>query len=329
MTPDKKFEDPRAPLATPVARPTLRGHFQIARLDHWVKNVFVLPGIAVALTVDPARAHDPDLARRIFIGLLAVCLMSSSNYVINELLDAPTDALHPSKRARPVPSGRVHAGAAYAQWIALAVVAVALGSLVSLPFALTLVAFWAMGCLYNLPHARTKDVPYLDVLTESLNNPLRLLAGWLITGTHALPPTSLLVSYWMIGCYFMAIKRFAEYRALRATGGGAGYRRSFSFYDERRLLVSITFYGSQATLFFGAFIMRYRLELILAFPLAAWVMATYLALAFKDESAAQHPERLYREPWLMFAVVACTLVMLLLLFVDVPLLHRIFAPSTP
>jgi len=42
-------------------------------------------------------------------------------------------------------------------------------------------------------------------------------------------------------------------------------------------------------LFFGTFIMRNRLELILSFPLAAWVMATCLSMAFRQDSAAQRP----------------------------------------
>ena len=62
-------------------------------------------------------------------------------------------------------------------------------------------------------------------------------------------------------------------------------------------------------LFFGAFIVRYRLELILAFPLVALVMAQYLALSFKADSAVQRPEGLYREPGLMAAVICCTAVM--------------------
>ena len=45
-------------------------------------------------------------------------------------------------------------------------------------FALTALLLWVMGCLYNFPPVRTKDVPYLDVLTESINNPLRMLLGW-------------------------------------------------------------------------------------------------------------------------------------------------------
>ena len=40
------------------------------------------------------------------LGLLAIGLIASSNYVLNEVLDARQDAVHPEKRHRPVPSGR-------------------------------------------------------------------------------------------------------------------------------------------------------------------------------------------------------------------------------
>jgi hypothetical protein len=216
---------------------------------------------------------------------------------------------------------------AYIQWLALMATGLALGLAVSRAFAGVLLALWVMGCLYNLPPVRTKDVPYLDVLSEAVNNPLRMLAGWYLTGTTVVPPCSLLVSYWMVGSYFMAIKRFAEYREIADPARSAAYRRSFAHYSEERLLIAITFYAAHAMLFLGAFIMRYRLELILSFPLVALVMAIYLALGFKPNSAAQRPEGLYREPALMAGVAACTALMLLLLFVDVPLVYTIFVPS--
>ena len=81
----------------------------------------------------------------------------------------------------------------------------------------------------------------------------------------------------MVGCYFMAIKRYAEYRDIDDPARAAAYRKSFALLHRERLLVSIMFYGSAAMLFLGAFIMRYRLELILAFPLVALVMAMYLS----------------------------------------------------
>jgi decaprenyl-phosphate phosphoribosyltransferase len=305
-------------------RATWRGHLRIMRVDHWFKNVFVLPGVVVALSAQDTVDWGP-LAWRFVVGMAAVCIVASSNYVVNEVLDAPHDLHHPTKRNRPVPSGLVNVRLAYVQWIVLMLVGVGLGALVSKWEALTLFGLWVAGCVYNIPPVRTKDVAYLDVATEAINNPIRMLVGWFIVASTPVPPLSLLVSYWMIGCYFMALKRFAEWRDMAdAREGHVRYRRSFAHYDDKRLLVSIMFYGSTAMLFFGAFAIRYRLELILAFPLIALIMAMYLSLAFQPSSPVEHPEKLYRERGLMAAVVACTVLMVVLLFVDIPALSDFF-----
>jgi hypothetical protein len=49
----------------------------------------------------------------------------------------------------------------------------------------------------------------------------------------------------------------------------------------------------------------------------------------KDDSAAQNPEKLYREPALMASVVGAALVIVVLLSVDLPVMHRIFTPTAP
>lgn len=310
---------------TDRARPTLGGHLEIARVDHWFKNVFALPGIVLAIAVVPDAA-GPDLIGPALVGLLALCLMASSNYTINEVVDARFDREHPEKRSRPVPAGRVSVPWAYVQWLGLMGVASALAYTVSWKLAATLGALWVMGGLYNLRPIRTKDVAYLDVLSEAVNNPLRLLAGWFIVDPEPFPPASLLLSYWMVGCYFMALKRYAEYRAIGDPARAAAYRRSFGYYTEPKLLVSVMFYASASMLFFGAFGMRYRIEMILAFPLVALVMSTYLSLALEPDSPVQRPEELYRSARLMLGVGACTLALAALLLVDIPVLHEWLAP---
>ena len=52
-------------------------------------------------------------------------------------------------------------------------------------------------------------------------------------------PASLLLSYWMVGCYFMAMKRYAEFRDIGDQARAAAYRKSFAYYTEERWLVSI------------------------------------------------------------------------------------------
>ena len=308
------------------ARATLAGHVAIMRVDHWFKNVFVLPGIVVAL----GFATPPSLGKLLATGalaLIATCLVASSNYVLNELLDARTDLHHPTKRCRPVPSGMVNVPLAYVQWILLAVAGIALSLLISKALAIVLLALWLMGCVYNAPPIRSKDIAYVDVLSEAVNNPIRMLVGWYVVAPAGPAPISLLVSYWMVGCYFMGLKRFAELREFESAEQAARYRHSFARVTANDLLVSVMFYASAAMLFFGAFAMRYRLELLGAFPLIALVMAVYLSLAFAPDSPVQHPERLYRAPMLMGAIVVCTVVMGTLLFIDLPWMHRTFAPT--
>lgn len=305
-----------------------RAYLEIARPDHWFKNVFVIPGIVVAIGTIPS-VDWRELLRHTVVGALAICTIASSYYTLNEILDAPFDRLHPTKHSRPVPSGRVNVRIGYTQWLLLFVLGMALAWTVSLNFAATLGALWLMACAYNVPPIRTKDKPILDVVSEAVNNPLRMMAGWFIVTSVTLPPASLLLSYWMIGCYFMALKRFAEFRNIDDPARAAAYRKSFAWYTADRLIVSVMFYSAAAMLFFGAFCMRYRMELILAFPGVALVMAMYLRVALRPQSAAQEPEHLYRERGLMLAVVGTAIAMSILLVVDIPSMHRFFTPTAP
>lgn len=306
----------------------VRAHIAIARLDHSIKNLFVLPGIIVPLSVEPSLL-TPHLFALLVLAFVSITLVACSNYVINEVLDAPFDRLHPIKRDRPAARGLVNIPAAYVQWLVMMLAGVAIGWKVSHPFAITALLLWIMGCVYNIRPLRTKDVPYLDVLTESINNPIRMLLGWYAVAPLLIPPLSLLMSYWMIGCYFMALKRFSELREIGDSAVAGSYRASFRRYTPESLLVSVVFYASTAMLFFGAFILRYRIELLLGFPLVALVMAIYFHLAFQSDSAVQNPEKLYREPRLMLWFMATVTLMALLLFVRLPWLENIFMPTIP
>ena len=306
----------------------LRAHLAIARLDHSIKNIFVLPGVVVPLSVCPAL-FNLQLISRLLLAFTAITLVACSNYVINEVLDAQFDLQHPVKRNRPAARGLVNLPVAYAQWVLMMVAGVAIGLSISTMFTLALCALWVMGSLYNIPPVRTKDVAYLDVLSESINNPLRMLLGWYAVTSAIIPPVSLLIAYWMIGCYFMALKRFSELTEMKDRGVAGAYRASFKHYSPESLLISVMFYASTGMLFLGAFIIRYRMELILGFPLVALTMAIYLKLAFRSESAVQNPEKLYREPMLMASFTTTALVMGLLLFVRIPQLEKFFLPTLP
>jgi len=284
-------------------RKRLTAHVNLLRLDHSVKQIFVVPGIVIAASLAGAP-FDKGLLVRMLLGLGAVVAVASSNYVLNELLDAPFDRLHPTKRMRPAACCSISVPLAYAQWLACAAAGFLLALTVSKFLFLSVLSLWVMGCVYNLPPVRTKDVPYLDVLSESINNPIRLLVGWYIVTATVVPPVSLLIAYWMLGAYFMALKRFSEYRQI-GRDSAMKYRRSFEFYTEQSLLTSVLF----------------------AFPFIALLMADYFKLSFVEDSPVQNPEKLYREPRILALLALCCLVLTVMLYVNLPWLARLFPKS--
>jgi 4-hydroxybenzoate polyprenyltransferase len=318
----------QAPPRTASVWQVVCDYASIARPDHWFKNVFMLFGIVLGVFYHPSAWATFD-AWLVLWALAATCLVASSNYVINEILDAPTDVHHPVKCHRPIPSGRVKLPLAYLEWLALGVCGLSMAWAVNMPFFVSAAILWVMGLVYNVRPLRSKEAPYMDVLSESVNNPLRLALGWFTVTAIAVPPMSLMISYWMAGAFFMATKRFSEYRSIGDKEAAAAYRTSFRYYDEHRLLISMFFYAMAAALFLGVFIIRYHLELILGIPLIAGFFSFYLKVALKENSAAQAPEKLYRESGLMIYLVLCLAVFVMLMFVRINFLYELFnvAPS--
>jgi 4-hydroxybenzoate polyprenyltransferase len=193
-------------------------------------------------------------------------------------------------------------------------------------FFATSIVFLIMGLLYNVEPIRTKDRAYLDVLSEAVNNPLRFLLGWFVVIDNALPPSSVLLSYWMGGAFLMAMKRYSEYRQFDDPARIALYRKSFKFYNEEKLLLSSFFYALNATFFLGVFLIKYKIEYFLSLPFITIMFVWYVKIALKKNSAAQAPEKLYGErAFLLYILFLCALLGALTL-IDLPALKILVEP---
>ncbi len=297
----------------------IKSYIFIARPDHWFKNVFMLPGTLVAA----ALTHAPinTIANTLCIGMISACLIASANYVINEWLDAEFDRFHPIKKKRPSVTGKVKSPFVYLEYAVLAAGGLALAALISDRFLLTSFLFLIMGFIYNVKPFRTKDRIFLDVLSESVNNPIRLMLGWFIVTDLLLPPSSLILGYWMGGAFLMGVKRYAEYRFIADPELAGRYRRSFKKYTEETLIIASFFYGMCSLFFVGIFLIKYRIELLLGIPLIALLFAWYLHVGMKPNSLAQHPEQLYKEKTFMLYVALTAVSLAVLMFVDLPVLY--------
>lgn len=299
-------------------------YIAIARPSHWFKNIFLIPGFILGLLV---IGEIPDgILLTSILAIISVCLITSANYTINEWLDAEFDKFHPLKKGRPSVLGHITFKFVILQYSILSLVGLVLAYYVSAGYLLISFILLCMGVMYNILPFRTKELPYLDVLSESINNPLRLLLGWFIVIQGFYPPSSLLIAYWMGGAFLMATKRYAELRLISDRTVAKLYRKSFEHYTENNLLVSILFYAMVFSFFFGVFMFKYRIEFLISFPFFAILFAWYLKLGMNENSVAQRPEKLFKETLFMGYCFFLLSLVVMLYFFDIPSLHVLFSP---
>lgn len=316
-------------------KPSWRHYVYIARPDHWVKHVFILPGIVIGIALSPILPVTNILFNCV-VGFVSACLVASANYVINEWLDAASDKHHPEKSSRPAANGLLRAEYVYLEYAILAVLGIGLAYMVNMLFLQVSLALLISGITYNVKPFRTKDKVYVDVLSEAINNPIRLVMGWAMVSSHSIPPVSLVAAYWAGGAFLMAAKRLSEYVFIVSKNGDDApglYRRSFVFYSVESLIISCFVYALTSAFGIAVFLIKYRAEFIFTFPVIIVLFAYYLHLGLKPVSVAQKPEHLHNDGRLMFIVLLLVVVSVACAFIDLPQVERIiqsrFVEFTP
>jgi 4-hydroxybenzoate polyprenyltransferase len=310
-------------LDPPQVKPagTLRDYLALARFDHFTKHIFIVPGIVLAYLLRGGPAHFP--VTQAILGFITAVCIASANYVINEYLDREFDKHHPTKSRRRAVERALRGNWVKLEWALFTFVGLGCAWLGSTTLFVTACIFGLQGIFYNVSPLRTKDKPYLDVISESINNPLRLTIGWVMIDPHTLPPSSIILAYWFGGAFLMAAKRYSEYREIAGSHGAAlliRYRASFAGYSEVSLNISCFVYGLLSTFFLAIFLIKYRVEYLIVVPPIIALFGYYLALSTRPASSAQNPEKLFREPRLIGLVILLAVLFVVATYVDMPAL---------
>lgn len=298
----------------------IKEYLKIARFDHWIKQLFVIPGWFIAYILIKSKI-DKQILIQLILAIISTSFIASANYVINEWLDAAFDKYHPIKKSRPVVNNNLNKKIIYFEYILLAALGLIISFFVSKNVLIFEIVLLIMGIIYNVQPLRTKEIAYIDVLSESINNALRFLIGWFAFTNIFYPPISIVFGYWMAGAFLMSIKRYAEYKMIGDKNTAILYRKSFKHYSEVSLLVYSFFFALLSMFFLGVFLVKYKVELVLFIPFMIGLYCYYLYLSFKEDSSVQKPEKLYKEKGLMIYLVLIVVIFFILLIIDLPILN--------
>jgi decaprenyl-phosphate phosphoribosyltransferase len=238
------------------------------RPHQWIKNLFVAAPLVFARRID-----DPTAVVQTIIAVVCFCLLSSSVYFLNDIVDVERDRAHPLKCHRPIASGTLPIPVARVAAGLFAVAALATSALLAPALAAVAVGYLTLNLAYSL---RLKRIPFVDVACISLGYVLRVLGGAFAIGVP--PSTWLLLCTLLLAAFLGFGKRAHELRV-------AGEKRS-----TQRIVLDR----------YSAGVLRALLVILAGLTIAAYAAYTVSPHAFRSFGTRR---LLFTVPFVAFGVI--------------------------
>lgn len=190
------------------------------RVNQWVKNLVVFTAIIFS-----GKLFETDLLIKSSIAFFIFCLLSSTSYILNDIIDFPYDKKHPIKKFRPIASGVITIPQATFYVFILTLLSLIFSLFFSIPFFLLSFVFILLHFFYSL---YLKKHPVIDIFTISFSFMIRTFAGEVATGFHI--PIWLILTIFFGSLFMASVKRHAE-----LTVQGRETRPSLYQYNEHFL----------------------------------------------------------------------------------------------
>ncbi|MEA4811982.1 MAG: decaprenyl-phosphate phosphoribosyltransferase [Anaerolineaceae bacterium] len=188
----------------------MKAMLESLRPRQWVKNCVLFAGL-----VFDGQLNQLTPFLRVLAAALIFCVVSGITYTINDLLDYKSDRSHPTKKNRPIASGRLSPKKAITMILFLAVLALAGAFALSPYFGLLCILYTLLMLAYS---KWLKQVMIIDVMIIALGFVLRVIAGLLVIQVRYFSPW-LLVLTTLLALYLGFGKRLSELRLLEDSAG--------------------------------------------------------------------------------------------------------------
>lgn len=142
---------------------------ELMRPKQWIKNFFVFGALIFSYSFLNLNENISSL-----IAFLLFCLISSTVYIMNDILDVEKDRVHPKKRFRPIASGAISIKQASIALIVLLSISMISSFMINRSLFFILVLYFINNIFYSF---KIKNIVILDVISIAIGFILRVIAG--------------------------------------------------------------------------------------------------------------------------------------------------------
>jgi 4-hydroxybenzoate polyprenyltransferase len=263
----------------------IRDIFYSFRPKQWTKNLFIFSALIFDRQLTNLNSFISTLE-----GFFIFCSLSSSVYLFNDLFDIDADKNHPTKKNRPIASGRLDKRLAIFIALLLGVGSIWFAYLLSLGFFLICLSYLIINLLYS---KWLKHFPVIDVLIVASGFVLRVAAGVTLVAVERFSPWLYVVTT-LLALFIGFGKRRAE---LALLAGSANQHRTvfegytLEFLDQLITIVSGTTIIGYSLYTFSAPNLPTNHAMMLTIPFVLYGIFRYLYLIKVKESGGA-PEEL-------------------------------------
>jgi 4-hydroxybenzoate polyprenyltransferase len=286
----------------------LKPLLETMRPKQWAKNLFVFAGLIFGKKL----FYAPLLGRNV-VAFLLFCLISSSIYVINDLADIQKDRQHPTKRRRPLASGRLQPRTARIAATVFVALSIPLAFVLGLRFGLLAAAYLATMIAYSL---LLKNLVIVDVFVVSAGYVLRVAGGVLVTGVPFSP--------WLYVCttllaLFISFSR-RRHELMILAGAADEHRSTLNEYtphllDEMISVVTSTTVIAYSLYTFSAPNVPSDHSMMLTVPFVLYGIFRYLYLIHVKNEGGTPEELLFKDKPLLADIALWGLTALFVLYI--------------
>ncbi len=280
------------------------------RPKQWIKNLLLFAGIVFS-----KHLLDSRMLINAFLGFVFFCCLSGAVYIINDIRDVESDKQHPSKRSRPIASGRLPLPMAYILIIFLVIIALAGSFVINVPFGMIALLYFVIQASYSI---FLKHLVIVDILTVAIGFVLRALAGIeaIRIGGAEVPvtPWFIMVTFFL-ALFIVITKRRHEIVLLQENASGHRpvlKEYSSAFIDQMISVVTaatVVSYSLWTTIGYKA-----QSRMVYTLPFVVYGIFRYLYIAYKKEEGGAPEVTLLTDKPLLIDVALWIIVVVILLY---------------